>query len=125
MDKKRIFVFLLFFLAVVGIIKIHYYLTKGFRIQKVIYQHPMQEDQRENQDVSYFQMPYHYVGKGRQVYVFASSDEKYVIKLIRDHKYRMPLWVKYLSHFHLLTASHKQMLLEQKERYKRQCKAML
>ncbi len=119
MAKKRIFVFLLFFLTIFGIVKTHYYLTKGFRLQKVIYQHPSEEAQTENQISSHFQMPYHYIGKGRQVYVFASSDEKYVIKLIRDHKYRTPLWAKYFSCFHLLNASHKQMLLEQEERYER------
>ncbi len=37
-----------------------------------------------------FQRPFHYIGKGRQCFVFASEDEKYVLKFFNKRYLEMP-----------------------------------
>lgn len=38
--------------------------------------------------------PFHFLGRGRQCYVFASRDGKYVLKLPRLNMFDLPFWVK-------------------------------
>ncbi len=63
--------------------------------------------------------PFYYLSKGRQAYVFGSQDGRYVIKFLRDQKYRPSLWVRASLFFHLLTQGQKRACAEQKERYAR------
>lgn len=38
--------------------------------------------------------PYHYLDKGHQAYVFASADGKYVLKLMKFQRVRVPQWLR-------------------------------
>ncbi len=44
--------------------------------------------------------PFHYIGRGRQCFAFASADEKYVLKFPRTDIYTTPFWLKVLP-FHV------------------------
>ncbi|HSX13883.1 MAG TPA: hypothetical protein VLE96_05635 [Chlamydiales bacterium] len=40
------------------------------------------------------QQPFHYLGRGRQCFAFASEDGKYVLKCIRTDKFKVPFWTQ-------------------------------
>lgn len=79
-------------------------ITDGFRKDKIaqdaIYDPKwdvLYRPQEEKKILSLLDQPFYYLGKGCQVYVFGSSDQKYVIKFIRYHKYRLPFWMHYIT----------------------------
>ncbi len=93
-----------FFLGLIALFLVfsHYRITEGFRVQKVLPRFfawvASQSflDEKEHQINTILDQPYTYLAKGQQCYVFESQDGKYVIKFLRDHKYRYPFW-SYLS----------------------------
>lgn len=54
--------------------------------------------------------PFHYLGRGRQCFAFASLDGKYVLKIIRTDIYQTPFWARLLpagSYRKKIEAEHK------------------
>lgn len=41
--------------------------------------------------------PFHYLNKGRQCFVFASKDGKYVVKFFNQHFFRLPWYVSFIK----------------------------
>lgn len=76
-----------------------YKLTDGFKVAKII---PSQEIFFKWEDIKeekiepavekILSQPFHYLGRGQQCYAFESEDKKYVMKILRLHKYRIPFW---------------------------------
>jgi len=48
-----------------------------------------------------FNQNYKFLAKGRQSFVFVSSDDKYVIKFFRFHRYRLPIFCNFIKFFSL------------------------
>jgi hypothetical protein len=94
--KRLIFlVFLLAFCAGVG--KGLYYFKKGFSPRRI---HSLEKVVAENWDQEASEalsQTFHYIGRGRQCFAFASEDGKYVVKLPRTDIYKIPLWARALS----------------------------
>src|SRR5579872_5769568 len=55
--------------------------------------------------------PFHYLGRGRQCFAFASEDGKYVLKCIRTDKFKAPFW----THIFPNILKKKQSKIEQKK----------
>ncbi|MBN1915054.1 MAG: hypothetical protein JW769_04120 [Parachlamydiales bacterium] len=99
---KRIVAVFVALLLVVGCIKLHYGITDGFRVNKILNTFPsfLEEQKVSSQKLDkIFQGKFFYFGKGRQTYVFCREDGAYVIKFVRYHKYNCPLWAKFLNKY--------------------------
>jgi len=94
-------------IAIYGTGRLYYYITDGFLISNITSVNEFDprwkirdltvaetEGVREmlNQD-------FHYLGKGCQSYVFASQDDKYVLKFFKYQRLRPQQWLEYLSFF--------------------------
>jgi hypothetical protein len=96
-----------------------YLFTDGFRLQKIFAGPLGKEDVflYEKKDLpknvkEILDQKFTYLSKGRQVYVFESDDQKYVIKFFRNNKYIYPLWADVFSFFNILNGYQKQTLKE-------------
>ena len=89
-QKLCVFVILIMCVAFVGRL---WYLSKdGFNVNRLHYPLPaVVNPENENSDhLSHlFNESYRYIGRGRQCYVFASSDDRYVLKLPRFDRYEL------------------------------------
>ncbi len=71
---------------------------KGFTEQKISSHHPHEARWESPQTLSQKQinqilsMPYHYLGSGKECYVFASQDNQYVIKLFKQKHMDLTSW---------------------------------
>lgn len=81
-----------------------WYIAKdGFHINRI--QQPLAkaehvDDAEESRIAALMQGPYEYLGRGRQCYVFGSQDGRYVIKIPRFDRYRLPFfWQAMPGHF--------------------------
>ncbi|KPK32560.1 MAG: hypothetical protein AMS24_03885 [Chlamydiae bacterium SM23_39] len=105
------------------IVESKYFLTSGFNIKKIFYNPDFRRDLEINEDFSKYlpilNQKFFYLSKGRQCFVFESEDKKYVLKFIRYHKYRYPLWAEILSYLKILSKNQISLLKEKKERYER------
>lgn len=79
--------------------------TAGFRMHKIQFDLPVNEnwnveisEEKKERLRSLLNQEFHYLGKGRQSYVFASRDGNYVIKFFRYHLVR-PRFGLYLLQF--------------------------
>lgn len=99
---NKFFSFFILILLAGGVCKWWHFYTGGFKSNKII---PPQNSKSpvnelphltENQK-KMFDQEYHFLDKGCQVYVFESSDKKYVIKFLRHHKYQPHFWMKVIS----------------------------
>lgn len=45
--------------------------------------------------------PFHFIGRGRQCFAFASADDRYVLKVPRTDAYKTPFWVRALPLYSL------------------------
>ena len=71
--------------------------TDGFRLDKITEELPPLSEETSAAALAALQQPFFYLDKGCQAYVFQSLDQKYVLKLVRYHKYRPPFWVHFLK----------------------------
>lgn len=87
MMKKRIFVIALFFSLPVFSTILWHQITGGFCVSKILIARELATSPRSTFGAlpENFEAPWTYLGKGRQTYVFLSSDGKYVIKFFRIH----------------------------------------
>lgn len=97
---KKLGSLLVVVLIIFGLARVYYRVTDDFRISNISYEMPYRssweitplsftDEQRLNQILA---QEYTYLGKGAQSYVFASSDQKYVIKFFK-FKHLRPLWL--------------------------------
>jgi hypothetical protein len=111
------------FLFLLGILCYGIYMaTSGFKAEK-IHCHGLQAFSIDYRASGFSEkvldQPFFYLGKGRQAYVFSSLDGEYVIKFLRDQKYRPSLWMRASVFFHHLSSSQKKVLEDQGERLSR------
>lgn len=108
MNKLLILLVLTFFCLGVG--KILHDVKDGFsprRLQPLSQRVGAEWDEEINQALL---QPFHYIGRGRQCFAFASADEKYVLKFPRTDIYKTPFWVRALpvhAYRKKLEADHK------------------
>jgi hypothetical protein len=73
-----------------------WYLSKdGFNVNRLhfsLWSDPTRESENVEHVNALLLEPYHYIGRGRQCYVFASSDGRYVLKLPRFDRYDLPFF---------------------------------
>lgn len=94
MKKGILLLLLLLFCAGVG--KGLYFLKGGFSPRRI---HPLNHRVSDNWNEEVNQalgQPFHYIGRGRQCFAFASQDGKYVLKLPRTDIYKTPFWARVL-----------------------------
>ncbi len=88
--KKRLLL-ILFILLAFGVYKLHIYRTDGFSLQEITPQFKYRDDWTppmqtlsQEQLKEILKQPFSYLGKGAQVYAFVSTDQKYVLKLVKQ-----------------------------------------
>lgn len=78
--------------------------TKDFSLQNMLPQHaykpqwdvhPISEQEKDHIH-SVLNQNFKYIGCGNQIYVFFSEDNKYVLKIVKQHRYIVPRWIRYL-----------------------------
>ena len=88
-------------LAVVLVGRFWYLSKDGFNVNRLRYSLPVAQS-ADNEDPDYIKAlldkPYHYIGRGRQCYVFASSDGRTVLKMPRFDRYALPLFWRAMPH---------------------------
>ena len=57
--------------------------------------HPISEKEKSH-IYSILNQKFYYIGYGHQIYVFFSEDNKYVLKIFKQHRYTVPRWIRYL-----------------------------
>lgn len=74
-----------------------YFLKKGFSPRRI---HALNHFVHEDWDAETneaLNQTFHYLGRGRQCFAFASTDGKYVLKFPRTDIYKTPFWVQVLG----------------------------
>lgn len=82
-------------LAVALVGRLWYLAKDGFNVNRLHYSLPIAlNGENDNSDhfKEFLSEPYHYIGRGRQCYVFASKDGRYVLKMPRFDRYTLPLF---------------------------------
>ncbi len=97
---KKITSFFLCFLLVFGLGFFWHQATAGFRLHKISFDLPLEEKwattkKMEDQILSILNQDFYYLNKGRQTFVFESSDHQYVIKFFRYHLVKPRLWLHF------------------------------
>jgi hypothetical protein len=122
---KRFFIFLAL-LMFAGAFFAKYFLTGGFGVEKVR-SHCLTGRSLDFSSPDYSEkildQPFYYLGKGRQAYVFGSLDGNYVIKFLRDRKYRPSLRMRASLFFCSLSFSQQKAISDQKQRFVRACES--
>src|SRR5690554_3870630 len=93
---KKLTVILVLLLISAGVGKGLYSVKDGFssrRIQSLPY---LADENWDEETQEALKQTFHYIGRGRQCFAFASSDGKYVLKLPRTDIYKIPLWARFL-----------------------------
>ncbi len=94
---KKIIVLALMVLAGAGIGKGWHWAKDGFHILRVRTAYPARPDLSKPASLEVLKaldQPFHFIGRGRQCYAFASLDGKYVLKLPRLDMFELPFWLK-------------------------------
>ncbi len=106
MASKRFFLILFAVVLIVGLILGCSQLTSGFKIRKIAYRNYNEifyENRFERGDFSelttILNQKFHFLGKGCQIYAFESADGKYVLKLLKLHRYQIPFRKAFLTSF--------------------------
>jgi len=103
LNFRKIFIRAAVLLIAVGIfIKIWFFLTANFRIDKIepnsFFNNYWDFVQKNDVDLtSILNQKYKFLNKGRQSFAFASDDQKYVIKFFRFHQFDTPVFYKILQ----------------------------
>ncbi len=80
--------------------------NKSFSLEAISAQHPFNPEweirplshSEEEEIAKALSQPYHYLGSGGQCFSFVSSDDRYVIKFIKQKAFDIPIW---MNHFPL------------------------
>jgi hypothetical protein len=91
---KKIISFLVIFFVSLAVGKTLHFLKNGFSARRVQSLSFAVHDDFSDEVKKALQQPFHYIGRGRQCFAFASEDEKYVLKFPRTDIYKTPLWVR-------------------------------
>jgi hypothetical protein len=92
--------------------------TKGFAISKIAPSFSSENVEEIDENVlSIFDQPFHYLRKGNSAYVFVSDDDKYVLKFLRRPNLFPPFWTK-LKLARLLLPSYCNAIITERERKK-------
>ena len=82
-------------LMILGVGKGWHWIKDGFSIQRTAFPlAPIQESLVDEETRAALQQTYDYLGRGHQCYAFQSADGRYVLKLPRADRYRLPFWLK-------------------------------
>lgn len=81
-----------------------YHQTKQFSLDNMLSHHAHNpkwdvhpvSSQEESNIHSILNRNFKYIGCGNQIYVFFSEDNKYVLKIVKQHRYTVPRWIRYL-----------------------------
>lgn len=87
-----------------GFARLYYYLTDDFRVSNMTYDLPYNKEwatpaptvEEKDHLKHILDQPFHYIGKGAQVYAFGSEDGQYVIKFFKFKHIRPSIWVDML-----------------------------
>jgi len=100
MTKKRIIVLLLAALFLFLAMRLYYFLTDDFRLSNINYELPHNpewdfafSDSEKNKLSEILNQKFTYIGKGAQVYAFASADDQWVIKFFKFKHLKPSLFV--------------------------------
>ena len=92
---RRVLLLTLLVLSIALVGRLWYLAKDGFNVNRLHFSLPVAQIQ-DTQDVDHLHalidMPYHYLGRGRQCYAFASSDGRYILKLPRFDRYTLPFF---------------------------------
>ena len=105
-----VFKLIIFFVAAIGVARFCHHATKGFRLSKIqanllIEEYPAEASAEEREFVTtLFKQKFHYIGRGLQSFVFASEDEKYVLKLFNNRYQEKIKLFSLFSHFPLMSS---------------------
>ena len=91
---KLSFIFLFIGLVFFG----WYQLLGGFRTDKI--ESPLQKKEIEkpsDEVQEILKQKFRYIDKGCQAYVFESEDQKYVLKIVRFSRYKVPFWMYFIK----------------------------
>jgi hypothetical protein len=127
MNIKKIAKFIVLSVVLsIAIVKVHYFFTDGFRYNKIYQYHYRYFNQEKACNVKsdpqideILTQPFYYLAKGRQTYVFQSKDKKYVIKFLRQRKYKKPFYITFCEKIFINRKKHQNFLKHQKIRKKR------
>nr|NGX29144.1 hypothetical protein [Candidatus Anoxychlamydiales bacterium] len=92
----------LFFIGIICIFaKSWQLITDGFRLDKLKSTLSNNKEVYSDSDDIHkiLDQEFKYLSKGCQTYVFESEDNNYVIKFVRFHRYKIPLWLTVLDFF--------------------------
>ena len=119
--KKKFFLVIICFSAIFSLAEIRYLLSSGFLVKKVLFDGYFNGDYDfpNTYPKGFFDQTFTYLGKGRQCYVFESADRRYVLKFVRFHKYRVPLWLEVMKTIGMVSCSQKILLDAKENRYHR------
>lgn len=73
-----------------------YYFRKGFSVKR-LQANPEKFCSIDETTKEILKQPFHYLGRGRQCFAFASEDGKYVLKCVRADKFKVPFWMQLCS----------------------------
>ncbi|GAB4225655.1 MAG: hypothetical protein Tsb0021_00740 [Chlamydiales bacterium] len=124
-SKKTIF-FLIFLFCFYGLARGYFYLTDGFSINNITSEfafrdnwHPPDGQEECLSYIDYiFDQPFYYLGRGAQTYAFSSSDEKYILKLIKQKHLKPNYWEKIMYKFSFFNTILENKRLRQRNRIK-------
>lgn len=94
MKKFALLTLLILFCAAVG--QGWYLIRDGFQVSRVLGWDDQVESPWSEEAEGALAQRYYTLGRGRQCYAFVSEDGKYVIKIPRYDRYRVPLWLRSL-----------------------------
>jgi hypothetical protein len=113
---RRLIVIVFLVLALLFAGRLWYLSKDGFSINRIHYPLAASEnDPNEDFVRSLLVEPYHYIGRGRQCYAFASADGQYVMKIPRFDRYFLPFFWKFLP-FSFLDSCKKSIFDERQSR---------
>lgn len=99
---KRSLFLILAIAAAYGIGRLYYRVTDGFLESNIAYALPFESrwtipplsSLQKAELASILNQEFHYIGKGCQSYVFASNDDRYVIKFFKYQRFRPQAWLE-------------------------------
>jgi hypothetical protein len=104
MKKQLVIRFGLFFVILSGLISLFFYFNQSFNFSKIV---PFTQENvvftSQSFDPCIVNQKFFYLGKGAQVFVFLSQDEKHVLKIYRFSKYQESFLSRFLTSIFLKT----------------------
>ncbi|MBF8262349.1 MAG: hypothetical protein HW387_14 [Parachlamydiales bacterium] len=99
---RKLIILSILVLLVMAAGRIWYISRDGFSVNRIHF--PLSKESggdeaKENEISPLLSAPYRYLGRGRQCYVFASADDRYVIKIPRFDRYTLPFFWRAMPDF--------------------------